>query len=496
MTIGSAQNRLDTATRVAKNSASLFGAAVLTKGAGLIVAVLVARYLGPASLGVYAVVMGLALLFEEVAPLGQRYVVIRELARDRSQLFIYWLNASLVTIVSSLVLGILLVLFVRIADYDPEVLSSAYVVSLYLPLAGLRLISEAVLQGLERMEYQAVSAFVGRVLALLVLWILLQSGVGVVAVFIGLGLYQLVAWLVLAWAILRLGGGLGAIQRLRPDFGLCRITLRASFPFAIQNVSTRALQRVSVVILPMLVTMKAVGMFDAGDRVRQTSAMIIPLVTMAILPTLSRTFVTDREQSVALLEKALKLLLIVILPFVFFVAIAADQIIPLLYGAGYDAAVPVLRIVVWSQVFFVADAVLNQIMVASNNEGPMVRRTVLSLVASVVLTLVLAPRYGAPGVAWAAVLTRMLNLGLDVQFVTRHVLRINLAKAVGKPFLCAALSGGVALALHSQALYVLLILFAASYVALVVVLGVISAEEWLVLRQLPGSMWQREMVRK
>jgi O-antigen/teichoic acid export membrane protein len=474
----------------------LFVAAVLTRGAGLIVAALVARCLGPVALGTYAVVMGFAELFYMVVPLGQRYVVIREVARDRSRLFAYWANASLVTIVSSMALGFVLVSLVHLVGYDAAVLSSVYVVSLCLPLEGLRLIAQTVLQGLEQMEYLTVAAFIGRILGLLVLWVLLQSGVGVVAVFIGQGLFQLTAWLVLAWAILRQGGRSRAIRELRPDFDLCRTTLRASFPFAIQDFLTKALLRVNVVILPMLVTMKAVGMFDAADRVRQTSAMIIPLVTMAILPTLSRTFVADREQSVALLEKALKLLLIVIFPFVFLVAIAADQIIPLLYGPGFEAAVPVLRIVIWSQIFFVADAVLNQIMMASDNERPMVRRTALSLVASVVLTLVLAPRYGVPGVAWAAVLTRTLKLGLDAQFVARNVLRVNLTKTVGKPFLCAALSGGVALVLHGQELHTLLLLTASSYAVLLLIFKVFSHEELLVLRQLSGRLWQRGTVRK
>ena len=486
-----APEKLNTATRVAKNSASLFLAAIFTRGAGLIVAALVARHLGPAALGTFAVVMGFAEIFEVITPLGQRYVVIREVARDRSRLFTCWANASLATIVSSVAMGIVLVLLIHLLRYDAAVLSSVYVVILVLPLAGLRLIAQAALQGLERMEYLTVSALIGRVLGLSVLWVLLQAGVGVVAAFVGQGVFQLSAFLVLVWAILWQGRQHGTLRDLRPDLATCQTTLRASIPFAMQRILMKALLRVNTVILPMLVTMEAVGIFDAADRIRQTSAMIIPLVTMAILPTLSRTFVADRARSVALLEKALKLLLTVIFPFVFIVAIAADKIIPLLYGPGYEAAVPVLRIVIWSQVFFVADAVLNQIMMASDNERPMVRRTALSLSVSVVLTLVLAPRYGALGVAWAAVLTRTLNLGLDAQFVVRHVLRVNLAESVGKPFLCAALSGGVALVLHGQGLYTLLLLTASSYAVLLLIFRVFSHDEWLVLRHLSGRLWQR-----
>lgn len=457
---------------------------MLTRGAGLIVGVLVARYLGPAALGSYAVIMALAQVFEAVSPLGQRYVVIREVARDRSLLFAYWLDSSLMTAGASLVLSLALVVLVHVIGYDASTRTSAYVVALYLPVAGLYLVAQSVVQGLEEMEYLTISALVGRVLGLLVLWLLLRSGMGVAAAFIGRGLFQLVALLILVWAVARPGKQRVASRAVRFSLARSRALFRAALPFAGQDFLRMALERTTTVILPLVMTLAAVGMFDAADRVRQTSAMIIPIVTMAILPTLSRTFVQDRHKSATLLEKALKLLLIVILPFAFVVAIAADWIVPLLYGSGYEAAVPVLRIVVWSQVFFVADAVLNQIMMASNHERPMVRRTAITLAASVVLTLLLAPRYGALGAAWTVVLTRALNLGLDAQFVTKRIMRIDAVEAVGKPLVCAALAGAVAFALRGQGLYILLAGAAIVYAVLLFVVGAISRDELLLARRL------------
>jgi len=484
-------NDLSNGERVTKNSAALFVFAVLTKGAGLIVAMLVARYLGPAALGIYAVVMGFALLVEHIAPLGQQFVVVREVARDRTLLFTYWLNTSLVTLVSSLVLGITLVVIVHLVGYSTEILTSVYIVVLYLPVAGLYAIAQAVVQGLEQMEYLSISAFIGRLLSLLVLWFLLELGVGVVAAFIGYGIFQFVGWLVLSSAILRAAGRPTTRQGVHIDLELCRTTLRVSYPFAIQILLMRALLQVNVLVLSTLVAMETIGMFDAADRLPQTSAMIIPIVTLAILPTLSRTYFEDREKAIAMLEKALKFLYIVVLPFVFIVTIAADQIIPLLYGPGYEAAIPVLRVVIWAQVFFVADAVLNQFMVASNNETPMVRRTALSLFANVILLLVLAPRYLAIGAAWAVVITRALNLGLDAGFVGRHIKRVNLVDTIGRPLLCAALTGIAAFVLQDYGLWILLILSTGLYLILLLVFRVFSPDEILLVRHLSTQLWQR-----
>jgi O-antigen/teichoic acid export membrane protein len=477
--------------RVVKNSLALFVVAIFTQGAGMIVAILIARHLGPAALGTYAVVMGFAVLFEHITPLGQPFVIIRELARDQSRLFTYWVNSSLVTILSAIALAIVLILVVRLAGYNTAVRSSAFVVALFLPLAGLHAIAQAVFQGLEQMEYLTVSTFVGRVIGLFVLWFLLLSGVEVIAAFISYGIFQFAALLVLFYFLLREAGQITAIKNFSLDLHLCWNTLRISTPFIIQILLMGALLRVSVILLPLYISMETVGMFDAADRVRQASAMVIPLVTIAILPTLSRTFRVDRGKSIALLEKALKLLLIVIFPFVFVVAIAADQIIPLLYGSGYEAAVPVLSIIIWTQVFFVSDAVLNQIMMASNNERPMVRNTALSLGASVVLTIVLAPRYGAVGAAWVVVLTGAINLGLDAMFVTSHIARVNLSETVGKPLICAILTGGIAFALSNQGLFTLLAVSIVSYLVLLLFLGVFSRDELLLVRQLSNNVWKK-----
>jgi len=491
LTVSTGTFSLSTGVTVAKNSAALTVVAILTKGGGLIVAVLVARYLGPAALGTYAAVMGLSLLLENIAPLGQPFLIIRQLARDRTNLLRSWLNTSLVTLLFSLVLGLALVVIIRQVVDNGEYRTSAYYVALYLPISGLYAIAQAAVQGLERMENLTISALIGRTAGLLVLWLLLRSGMGVAAAFIGYGVFQLVAMLILVWGILKQAGQTEAIRGVRPDLLQCWTSLRLSVPFAIQNLLRSALLQISVLVLPFLVAMKTVGMFDAADRVPQTSVMIIPIITSAILPTLARTTITERKKAAALSETAFKMLQIVILPFVFFVAVAADQIIPLLYGSGYEAAVPVLRILTWAQIFFVADAVLIQIMMASDHEAPMVRRTALSLGVNVVLLLLLAPRYGAIAAAWAVVATRALNWALDAHFVIKYITPINMIGIVRKPLLCAALSGGVGLIAHGYGLWISLLLFIITYFILLWITRVFNANELLLGRQISAQLWQK-----
>ena len=476
--------KVDTAARVVKNSAAMFAAAALAKGGGLIVTILVARYLGASSLGVYAVVLALALLLEVLSPLGQQEVVIRAIARDRSLLFSHWVNASAATLLFGLVFSIILVFIAQLTNLGPAGTVAIYVAAAGLPLGGLNFVAQAVLQGFERMHYQTIGALVGRVLGLLVLWVLLESGAGIWSTFVGRAVFQLTSLLILGRAILEHTKRNNLPRDWHPRLAVCRATISTSIPFAIQRFFADGLIRVNIIILPLLVTLETVGLFNAAYQITQTIAMIIPIVMMAILPIFSRSFKRNPKKSGILADQTLRFLLILVFPFVFIVTIVADKIIHLLYGTGYEASVPVLQLVIWSQVFLAADSVMKQSMIASDNERAMVWRSAISVTANIALTITLSKIYGLFGIAAAVVIASAFLLAMDAHFVAKHISRTNWPQAVGKPFLSAALAGIVAFSLMGHGLALLLSMTVAAYVAFLLLLKVFTVEELSIFRQL------------
>lgn len=462
----------------------MFAASLLAKGGGLIVTILVARYLGASSLGIYAVVLAVALLLEVMSPLGHQEVIIRAIARDRSQMFVHWVNASASTLLVSVLFGVGLIVYLQMTSPRADTEVAVYVAAAGLPVAGLNLVAQAVLQGVERMQYQTMAAFIGRTLGLLLLWVLLQSGAGIWSAFMGRAVFQIVSLLILSRAILQYAER-NKLQRVwRPNLSACLLTLSASRPFAMQRFMTEGLLRVNIIILPLLVTLAAVGQFNAANQITQTTSTIIPIMMLTLLPVFARSFGKNREQSALMADKVLKFLLVLIFPFAFVVAIAADKIILLLYGPGYEASVPVLQLVIWSQVFFAADSVMKQKMIASNNEHAMVWRSMLGLLANVALTFALGKTFGLLGIAGAVVLASAFLLTLDATFVERHVAATNISQSVVKPFFCALLAGVVAFALIDQGLPVLLPATAAAYLIFLLLFRIFTADERLLIKEL------------
>lgn len=475
---------MDGTARILKNSVAMFTASLLAKGGGLIVTILVARYLGASSLGIYAVILALALLVEVMTPMGHQEVIVRAIAREPSQMLVHWINTSVSTLLVSALFGGGLVAYLHLTSHRSETEVAVYVAAAALPLAGLNLVAQAVLQGVERMQYQTMAAFVGRFLGLLLLWLLLHFGAGLWAAFLSRAVFQIVSLLILGQAILGHADKRNLPRVWRPNLSGCRTTFVAARPFAMQRFLTEGLQRLNVIILPLLVTLNAVGQFNAANQITQTASTIIPIMMLTLLPVFARMYSENQEKLGFMADKVLKFLLVLIFPFAFVVTIAADKIILLLYGPGYEASVPVLQFVIWSQVFFAADSVMKQMMIASDNEHAMVWRSTLGLVANVALIFALGKTFGLLGIAGAAVLASVFLLVLDATFVQRHVMMTNFSQAVVKPFACALLAGLVAVALVDYGLLVLLPATASAYVVFLLLFKTFAEDERLLIKQL------------
>jgi O-antigen/teichoic acid export membrane protein len=477
-------SKIDKALRIIKNSIAMLASATIAKGGGLIVAVLVARYLGAAAFGLFAVIQSMSLLLEMLLPLGQQDVIVRTVARERTAIFSHWLNASLSTLLVSLVLGAGVAIVALFKGFGADTNLALYVAAAGFPFAGLNLISQAVLQGAERMEYQAIAAFVGRVVGLLLLWMLLANGAGIWAAFAGRAVFQGISWVILSRAIWSHTRRNNWPIGFRMDITSCKKDLGIAFPFLLQKFLTEGFNRLNVMILPILFTLATVGLFNAAMQITQASSMIIQIVMLVFLPLFTRSFQQDTNKLGSLSDQMVKFMLIFIFPAIFFIAVLADKIILLLYGSGYEGAVALLQVVVWAQVFFAVDAVMKQNMIASDNEGSMVLRSALALTVNIVLTIVFGKIFGVIGVVAAVVVSSAFLLALDVIFVTRHVAKSNLIQVMGKPFICAAIAGLAALSVQGQGLIAVIVLAGIAYAACLYLFRAFSGEELSLLRQL------------
>lgn len=480
---------LQAVVRIVRNTIGLFLVALLSKGSGLIVVIVVARYLGPEALGAYVVIMAVTMLLTTASPMGTTDIAIRAISRDHSSLLRYWKESLVTTILFACLFALLMAGGSRMIGLPDPIQAGVDIAAIGLIPGGLMWASQAPLQAIEQTRYLSMATLAGRLVGFAVLFLMLESGAGIIAAFVSHAIFLTVTTAMLATTILRRARVAGSAWR---ETDPAPAVIRRALPFAGQRILMDASMNINLIILPLLVSVQSVGHFDAADRIRRTIAVVMPMTMLAVMPEFSRAFGGARDEAMLLAQRTMKFLLILMLPLVLLFTVMAPAIVELLYGAGYEQSVRVLQIGAWSLLFLSADMVLKQIMIASHEERALLQRSFLGIAVQVALTIVLTIWLGITGAALSVMLAGVFVLFVDLRFVVRKVAPVDFAAVTVRPAFSAVIAGVAALLLEGQRPLIVAATATLVYLVSLVLFRAITSSELAILRQLPSSLLRKE----
>jgi PST family polysaccharide transporter len=469
-----------TAFRVFKNSIALALASGLERLVSFFLTLYIARSLGRAPLGEFTLIVSFLAIFATISSFGQHIILPREVARRRSEGFTYLVNSSLIGLLASLPTALAMILIANLLDYTDQVLGYIGIVAVVLIPETLVAIGEAVVQGLEKLEYVTVVRFLSSAFRVAVSLAALHLGYGLEVVFVVWGISQTIAYGIYFWLIFRSS----STPQLRLNPALLKALLSSSFIFLVVSINAMLFKRIDVVMLSKVGDLDMVGVYAAASKPVLMIDTMAPAFLLSVFPVMSAAYVASKEKFVEISTESLKLVVIVIVPFVLVLFSVADRLVPLLFGEGFGTSVPVFQVLVWMLIPGLTSSTLFRAILASNNEKISLLFGGVKAVVNVSLNLLLIPRYGALGAAVAAVATQSVALAQVYSFTSKRLFKINFMEVFGRACLCALVSGVVFFYLWQANLYVLLPFALFSYVALLIALRVLSNRELLLIRQL------------
>jgi PST family polysaccharide transporter len=212
--------------------------------------------------------------------------------------------------------------------------------------------------------------------------------------YVVLGLAYALAW--------RRAGGLAlrpaADAEWLPWFGR-----RAPWLF-LSGIAEAVYLKIDVVMLERLRGVAEAGTYAVAARVSEVWYALPPVLMAAIFPALWERR-SDAEAYDRSLQTSLDVLCGVALAIAVAMQFAAGPLVHLLFGEQFAGSAPVLALHVWAGVFVFMRAVLSRWLLAEDLlRFSLVTHAVGALV-NVALNLVLVPRHGAFGAAWATVIS-------------------------------------------------------------------------------------------
>lgn len=358
----------------ARDSATVVGAQVSALVFTTALAVIVARYLGPAQFGIFAGYLGLAQVLMLVASVGVPNWLLRELsnalASERSadrKAANKKLSAAL-----ALIGGVAAVLTLGSLGVGQMLVSSSELalalgaLTAYMGLLACATIVEVVLRAHRNLSRVVVLTLLEKV-----------SLVGMVAIMTGLetGIPGIAAAYVAAGA-LRVAGALHAVRgrRLasfpRPTRADVASVARGSMPFALGMSVPSAIVRLDVFLIALLSAPTA-GLYAVADRFLGVLLVIPTACASALYPHLAR----ERDPVGASWRVAGALGAIGGLLAVGGI-LAAPIAVPLLFGSRYEPAVPGVRIMLLAAPLMFAASVLIAAMFSGGAERRVAERRV------------------------------------------------------------------------------------------------------------------------
>ena len=186
-------------------------------------------------------------------------------------------------------------------------------------------------------------------------------------------------------------------------------TARATLPSFLAAMGRQIAIRTDVVLLGLLAGAAETGIYSVGQRIVWMLMAIPALAAVAILPQASILYTTDRAKLVELYTHSINVTLLLGVPTTAGILLIADDVITLIFGIEFIAAVPILQIL---SVFLFLSAVRNVLglfLTACEQEVSRARLEWSGAGLGLALQLVLIPLYGITGAAIAIVAMESLT---------------------------------------------------------------------------------------
>ena len=359
-----------------------------------------ARYLGTENFGLLNFSLAINGVFSAVAPLGMEVLVVRQIIHKPSEAG-KWLGTVMV------IRGFASVLFAFASVgvsliMSPHDESKAIITAIFGVGMAVQFLESGELLFQARTQMRRL---VGPRIALIasinvVKVIFIMKGLSVFW-FAGLMGLESAASGVVTFVLMR--SALPKDSPLRFDLTSGKELLKKSWPLAVSALTVIIYVKASQLFMNMTLSNRDLGIFAAGIRIPETMNFIPMILASSLLPTLLNSRNQGEQAYWAALRKYFHISsavgYIVCIP----LSLGAIPIIHILFGHEYRDAGPIMVVYSWSFMFACAGVARSQYLLNEGLTRLSLFFSIAGLVSNIGLNLLLIPRFGTMGSAFATI---------------------------------------------------------------------------------------------
>ncbi|MBQ0057389.1 MAG: flippase [Bacteroidales bacterium] len=371
---------------------------------GLVVGIIVARYLGPEKYGLMNYVVSFVFLFQTISVFGLDNIEIREEARHDVDHRIVMGTSFVLRCVLSVICIALCVLTSWQMGADRYTIMLVAIYSLVILFNTLVVIRNYYFSQVRNKHI--VQAEISRTLICIVIKLALLIGGATLTWFVVANMLDML--LVGTGYVMAYRHDVGSMRQWRFDAGYARFLLRESFPLLLTNAAVIVYQRIDQVMIGDMVDKESVGYFSVASRFVEILIYIPMILSQTISPLLTRALKEEgRDAYIRKSQRFMNTSLWLSIIGGAVMSVLAYWAVLILFGETYLPAVAILQIMAFKAAGVALSNTAGAMLVIEGLQRYAIFRDMFGCLVCVVLNYLLLPHYGAIAAAFVTIIANV-----------------------------------------------------------------------------------------
>jgi O-antigen/teichoic acid export membrane protein len=440
--------------------------------------------------GQFVIASALIMIFGLLSEMGIATITLRELAMASQPARDILGVAVWAELITSVVAAALMFPTALILGYGGEVLGLLAIGAGIILIQGLLAALDAAFQARRVLVYSAALVATQATFAVAVGFVLVASGVGPASLLTGT-LCGYIAAIPLGFFLARTR--LAIRPKLKGAWRGVWMLIRAALPVAATGGTAIIYDRIDVLMLSQLDSVRSAAIYNVPLTILQYSALVPSIVATAFFALLADLLQTDPPVARDAFGLICRIFALLSVPIALVLTFGGETIVTTLFGARYQDSASPLSVLAWSVVLAFLNYLFWYALLAAYREGAKFRIMLAGLALNVALNAFLIPAYGPTGAAVSLVCSDLLVVGWQGLLIRRHLFDVPFGRFLVKPAIALTLALGAAFLLLPLGGLPAGIGSALVYAGALLSLRYISLEEWQPVlqpaRRLAGRAW-------
>lgn len=460
--------------RLVKNASWLVLAQAIARAVGFAYALVLARFLGGVGFGQYSVIFTVIGFFSVIAEGGITTLIMRDVARNKEVARGYMSIGLVLSLGLGLISYLTLMGAVALLQYPKDISQLIMLAGISLIINNISGVFISLFNAFERMKIPALLSIVTSLTILATGISLLLNGFGLKATVYAVITASLVQLLV--------SGYLTTKTMALPSLSFLTSKgtehlFSEALPYGLRAFLNIIYLKIAIVILSKMTHFGEVGNYSAAYKILEVLFAGIAIVNLVLFPLTSSLHLSSKEKLRFLFEKYTLYALVLSLPGLAILIYFSKEVLTLLYGAQFEGATSMLRLLIVALAIMYANAPLSNLVLSSDMQRRVLALSVLTAGSNVLLNLLLISRLGGEGAALATIGSELITTILFYRLVRLYLGKTTFLINIIKPSVSVLLASTVMVMVAPLSLILGFIAFLLTYILLLLMLRVFSSED-------------------